>query len=503
MNLYVYESTDSALVVDCGIKFANPEFLGIDNIQPDLSYLYSIKKKIKGIVFTHGHEDHIGNAPELFANFDVPVYTGRFTAELLHNKAGVDKNINVISTGDELFLGSIGVEVFSVPHSIPDTFGIWIKYGSFSAVHISDFCTDYGSISFLPEFGNVTALLLDSTNAVSRRTTHSGEVEITKELARLTSECDGAVFFTTFASNVQRIAGAMKAAVSCGRKVVVEGASADKTVQIASRLGIMPAIELVNAKKACYLPRNELFYILSGCQGEYSSALYSVAAGERKVIKPERNDMLIFSSRVIPGNEDNINKIINNMLKLGVRVVRPSDAMVHVSGHIYPEELVGVIDKIAPMYYIPIHGEYQHLAAAVENAALAGVDKEYSIFIETGEQLVFEGETYSKKSPVDAKPKYYDSRGGFFVSDEELSARRQLSKDGMVVAILGADGEFYIDGYGFSVNADSVRFISNMFKEEERLDCEAEAQCLQRVIKRYFRKYMGRRPVVAVYKEVV
>ena len=497
MNLYVYEGEKDAIIVDCGVKFADPDRLGVDSILPDLSYLERIREKLRCVIFTHGHEDHTGAAFFLLKRFPLPVYTGRFTAELLKPKLEELPHIevNVLKNGDYVKVGELNTLAFEVPHSIPDTMGLKIMAQDFSAVHISDFRTE-GDLGFLPDV-STDCLLLDSTNALSYSDDRYSEADIEEEFTRLFSTSKGRVFISTFSSNVERVRGAIRAARATGRQVVIEGAAMARTVNAAFSLGLLPSAGDISVQDAAREGTKGFVYLISGCQGEHGSALYNIAMGERKVLYFEEGDLLIFSSRVIPGNEDRVNHIENAVLRAGARVIKWEDACVHVSGHAYPNELKQVISHFNPRWFIPVHGEYRHLIKHCEIAQEVGLRSEQLLFCETGTTLLFSGGKYVEVEKTEAKQLYFDSRGSFYLDEEGLRERKQLARDGAIAVYNGE--RLLIQPIGFELSVGQIAALKELISTEEALANETETERISRLIKRYIKKQLKRRPVITIF----
>ncbi len=502
MNLYVYESESSAVVVDYGIMFADPQMCGIDWIMPDITYLETIRHKVKAVLFTHGHEDHIGGVLDMARLFSLPIYTGRFTAELVMHKTRNEQShpqITVIEHGRKYEFGDISAVFFPVAHSIPDTCGIILEHNGFTAVHLSDFLNACSIKERLP-WGRADLLLLDSTNAMSSKEPRS-EQEVHEELVDIFSGARARIFLTTFASNVARLDSAIKAAKAVGRKVVIEGAAMERTVAIASRLGYiyLPEHDILTAKKAHNADPASLVYLVSGCQGEVTSALHSIAMGERKAVRMVDGDMLIFSSRAIPGNESSINAMINETMRRGVEVLQSPGRLVHISGHASVGELLRVMRETAPKYFAPIHGEYRHLAAHAKLAAEAGIPEGCRLSLETGEQLVFENGKFAGRDEIPSGRVYIDNRGGFVLNEADLSARKHLARDGLVLIDAGS-GKLSLSTYGFKLTLGQEAMILSYAAGVEIAGEEPYEDHLVRAVKRYFRKFFNRRPLVEILK---
>jgi ribonuclease J len=494
MNLYIYETDDSALIVDCGVMFGDDYLPAVDVILPDFAYLETIRHKLKGVLATHGHEDHIGGISRLLSFINIPVYTGKFTYELLALKAKAHTSkLNLITLFNPYSFGDIKAVFFPVQHSIPDTCGVALEIEGKRIVHMSDFVS-----LDIPDFlknEDIFLLMLDSTNSI-----HSGddsqngyyqvntESDVAVELADIIKTAPGKVFFTTFASNVDRLASVMDAAELSGRKVVIIGSAMEKTIEITSKLSLIKRIDerLISIKDAAEYPPEKLVYILSGCQGEYNSALYSVIKKERKSVTMDEGDTLILSSRVIPGNERWINNIVNRAVKDGVTVIQSVDRLVHVSGHAAADELGRVISEFKPKYFIPIHGEYRHMKAC---AAIALRDGASVHIMESGAILDF-SENDVKKSSFPIVPVFIDNYGETF-NKSVLDELNHISREGLIVITK--------KGRGYSAKPIGLMLSKNFMKWL----CAAVAGIQNpeeavRQVKKLVKNRSGRKPLVVL-----
>ncbi|GHU86558.1 ribonuclease J [Deferribacterales bacterium] len=502
MNLYVYETARNAVVVDCGVMFPNASMPGVDCLYPRMDYLKQIKKKIDGIVFTHGHEDHIGGVDMLVDILRVPIYTGAFTARLVEHKLSYGQTkaeIKVVDGQRSHEIGGFKIDFVRLPHSIPDTYGLRLTSGDFSALHMSDLRADnFNKLAASLKTDNLTCLLLDSTNANSSNKINISEEEVYENLVKLFKQAKGRIFFTTFASNVTRVSSVARAAKRVGRKIVIVGAAMERTTLIAKEMGLidLPDDMLLTANTAFHEPADDLVYMAGGCQGEFASALHSIAFDERRVIKMSDDDTLIFSSRAIPGNEMNISAVINAAMRLGADVVQASDEFVHTSGHITPKDAEMLIKALKPKYFIPIHGEYMHIKKNIDVAVKSGVRADNCLLMESGEKLIFRDSSFMNKREVPSGRLYADHRGNYLFDDDGLNVRRQLARDGLV--LLGLDGKgVRVRTYGFTMsNAQSTQ-LKGMLKDIHT-GVKGGRDLIIRTVRRYFRKYQDRRPVVEI-----
>ncbi|MDR2401705.1 MAG: ribonuclease J [Deferribacteraceae bacterium] len=493
MNLYIYETESSAVIVDCGVMFGDEYIPAVDVILPDFTYIQTIRHKLKGLLATHGHEDHIGGISRLLSLIDIPVYTGKFTRELLSIKAKkYIANLNLIIPFNEYDFGDIKTVFFPVRHSIPDTCGVALEIEGKRLVHMSDFAS-LDIPDFLKEAG-IFLLMLDSTNSI--RAEEGGvsdeyyhvntESDVAAVLADIIKNAPGKVFFTTFASNVERLKSVIEASEACGRKTVIVGAAMEKTMGITSRLGLITKLDdrLIGIKPAMEYPPEKLVYILSGCQGEYNSALYSVIKGERKNVMMDGGDTLILSSRVIPGNERWINNIVNKSIKEGITVIQSADRLVHVSGHAAEQELERVILELNPRHFIPIHGEYRHMKAC---AAIAEQHGSAIHILESGTLLEFSDNGVSR-STFPNNPIFIDNYGEPFEKGV-LDELKHISKEGAVI-ITKRGRRYFAKAVGVMLSKAVINGLCTVLGSLK----SGESRILH--AKKYIKKKSGHKPLV-------
>lgn len=452
-NMTVYEQDDSLLIVDCGSAFPEADAPGIDLIIPDFSYLAGGEKKLLGLVLTHGHEDHIGAAPFLLKDFPMPVYASRLTLGFLErklNELGIKPPpFNLLEAGKTEGIGPFSVEGIPVTHSIPDTLSILMKTPDATIFHSGDFkldqtpldgkTTDYGRLIRAGKEG-VTAMVMDSTNVEVPQTSGS-ETSVRKTLERYVSADDGALYITLFSSNLARIQAIFDLAAAHDKRVVIFGRSLLQNVAVGERLGFLriPAGVRLAVDNVADYRRGDVVVIISGSQGEPFSALSRVAFGEHKSLHFEKDDMLIVSARIIPGNEKRVARVVNQVYRSGGRVVTSRDDDVHVSGHACREELKLMTRWIGPRWYVPVHGEFRQL---FRNAALAeemGYSARDILLSENGDNLIFEGGSFVGRGETPAGSMLMDQVTADSVDHVVVRDRRNLSKDGMVVPILVVD----------------------------------------------------------------
>jgi len=520
MNMYLYESEESALIVDCGVMFADYSYPGIDYIIPDFSYLYALRKKLKGLLLTHAHEDHLGGVPYLLKDFNIPVWGGPLTLKLLKQKLSeykIKAVLNDVMPGETFLIGDFSLTYNPVNHSIPDTYSILIKNNNFSCLHASDFKIDYTPVSGEPfnretyeKMGNngIDLALVDSTNIFENGETAS-ESALKSNIRDVFLAASGRIFFTTFASNIDRINQVLQVCKSLGRKVVFEGRSVLKNTLVANENGFLPFPEdtVITSLEAKDLPDEQICYVVSGCQGESGSSLFKIVSKERKKLKIKEGDTFVISSRVIPGNEKNLNAMINQIALYGGNVVDMGEAQIHTSGHAGCEDIKVFLKLIRPTYVIPIHGEIRHQKQFCqmlkdENFAAEG------IFAITGEKVAFNSAGGNPSvEKIDSGYRYIDTRGGFSLDDSQLKERKHLARDGVVVIrVYGIDERFDIETVGFSLGdyyffrfAKFLRENLILLKDIIKDDNDKLIEMTRKLAKAFLKKELDRRPIIKIF----
>ena len=450
-NMTVLEYRDNIIIVDCGMTFPEDEMLGIDVVIPDITYLINNKEKIKGLVLTHGHEDHIGAIPYALKQVNFPIYGTPLTMGLLENKLKEHRlpnvDLNVVHQGDTIKLGKFEVEFIRVNHSIPDACALAIKSPIGTVFFTGDFKVDFTPISGEPidlqrlgEIGKrgVLAMVGESTN-VLRKGYSLSESNVGETFNRIfQGATPHRIIVATFASNVHRVQQIINAAEHFGRKVVLSGRSMETMMETARRLGYVrvkkDTIIDINSMKKCN--DEELVLITTGSQGEPMSALTRIAFGEHKKIQLTPNDMVILSATPIPGNENSVAKVINKLLESGAQVVYEALSEIHVSGHACQEELKMMLSLIKPKYFIPAHGEVRHLLKHATIAEKMGIDPSNIFIMENGNCLEFNNRSASIIGDVPSGNILVDGLGVGDVGNIVLRDRKHLSEDGLIVVVV-------------------------------------------------------------------
>jgi len=454
-NITVFEYENEIVIVDCGLAFPTEDMLGVDLVVADTSYLEKNREKIKGLVITHGHEDHIGGIPYLLRQVNVPIYGTRFTLGLLRNKLDEHRLLKStkmyeVNQGQTIDFGKIKVEFIRTSHSIPDavSFAIYTPVGT--VVHTGDFKVDYTpidgqTIDFgrLAEIGEKGVMLLmsDSTNAERKGFTKS-ESTIGEAFDELFSHCKKRIVVATFASNVHRVQQIINSSEKYGRKVAVCGRSMVKMIETAVELGYMemPKNIMIDIDMVKNYADENLTIITTGSQGEPMSALTRMAAGEHKKVSITPNDLVIISANPIPGNEKFVSKVIDDLMQIGAEVIYSSLADIHVSGHGCQEEQKLMLSLVKPKYFMPVHGEYRQLIAHAETAEKMGVPHE-NIFIMKNGRVLEIGESEAKiTGSVPSGKIMVDGLGIGDVGNIVLKDRQHLSQDGLIIVVLAMNG---------------------------------------------------------------
>ena len=453
MNITAFEYEDSIVVVDCGLSFPDDDMLGIDLVIPDVSYLRDNFDKVKGIVITHGHEDHIGALPYILRELNIPVYATRLTMGLIENKLKEHNLLRstkrkVIKFGQSINLGQFRIEFIKTNHSIVDAAALAIYSPAGTVIHTGDFKVDYtpvfGDAIDLQRFAEigrkgVLALMCDSTNAE-----RPGFTQSERTLGRIFDtifheHMNTRIIIATFASNVDRVQQIINSAYKYGRKVVVEGRSMVNVIDIATNLGCIniPDNTLISIDELKNYPDEKTVIITTGSQGESMAALSRMAGNVHRKISIGPKDTIIFSSNPIPGNEKAVTKVINELEMKGAEVIFQDT---HVSGHACQEEIKLIYTLAQPKYAIPIHGEYKHRKAQAKLAMDLGIDKENVFMINSGDVLELTEEKAQVTGRVPVGAILVDGLGVGDVGNIVLRDRQHLAEDGIMIVVLALDG---------------------------------------------------------------
>jgi len=456
-NMTVFELGNDMIIIDAGIMFPDDDHPGVDLVLPDYSYVIKRKDKLRGIVITHGHEDHTGALPYLLKELgnNVPVLGTKLTLGLIRGKLEEHKlkkvKLREIKAGGHVSLGPFGFDFFAVNHSIPDAVGVYLRTSAGNVLHTGDFkldqtpidgrLTDYPAITKFAKTG-VDLLMSDSTNAETRGITAS-EAEVGRQLREVINGAGQRVIVASFASHIHRIQQICDAAVGAGRKVVVTGRSMITNTTIARELGYLDIADenLVDAYDASGVPSEKIVVLCTGSQGEPLSALARMANGDHKTISVETGDTVIISASPVPGNEKAVSRVVNRLTKAGARVLHKGSMMVHVSGHAAAEELKLMLNLVQPTYFMPIHGEARHLAAHAHLAHDIGMYDEDVFIMDNGDCLEIGDKGARISECVEHGVVYVDGLSVGELGQVVLRDRLLLSQDGIATIIIAIESQ--------------------------------------------------------------
>jgi ribonuclease J len=526
-NMLALEYEDDIVVVDAGLMFPEQEMLGIDLVIPDITWLLDRRAKVRGIVLTHGHEDHIGGLPYILPRLPVPVYGTALTLGILRNKLREHRllessDLHTVRHGDVVEFGAMSVEFIRATHSIPDACALAIRTPLGVVVHSGDFKMDHTPIngeppdlSRLARLGDEGVLLLlsDSTNSEAEGITPS-ERTVGEALSHIFEGSDGRIIMATFASNISRLQQALDGAESAGRRAILVGRSMMNNAQVAQELGYLKVSsgQLVWPRQLDKLKDDELLVLCTGSQGEPLSALTRIAAGEHPIIQLKRGDTVVLSANPIPGNEELVHRTVNNLYRHGARVFHSSRHKVHASGHASREELKLLMTLTRPRYFVPVHGEYRHLAIHAELARMVGIPPENVVPIDNGTMVEVSADGIARTGArAPAGYVYVDGLSIDEAGDVVLRDRRLLAEDGVVIVVLtverstgmvvgGPDvvSRGFIEDTGVDTLFEEAREL--IVKAVSKLEPDAEWTVWQSAIHdqlgRFFYQRTHRRPMI-------
>ena len=520
-NMTVFETNTSAIIVDVGMSFPEESMLGVDILIPDFDYVRKIKNKIKGIIITHAHEDHIGAMPYFFKEFQFPIYATPLPLGMISNKFeehGLKAERSYFRPVQKRQLYQIGdfeVEFIHITHSIIDASALAITTKAGTIIHTGDFKIDHTPIDGYPTdlnrlayYGDrgVMLLMSDSTNSHKEGITKS-ESSVGKTFDTIFSSCKGRVIMSTFSSNIHRVYQAIERGVKYGRKVCVIGRSMERNLFTAMELGYVNLDKkiFVDADQVSKYPDNEVLIVTTGSQGETMSALYRMATDEHKYIKIKSTDQVIISAKAIPGNESSVSTVLNYLLKSGARVAYQDFSEIHVSGHASIEEQKLMLRLIKPKFFLPVHGEYNHIVKHKETAMECGIEEKNIYLMNDGDQMEVCEKYLKRVKTVKTGKVFIDNQINKQISDEIVKHRQNLADAGVAVIIAQIDKnekrliQTRVITYGLVAENQTAHFTKEMqgiieqflanLKDEFLLDHWAlEGKIRQAVRKHIFRK---------------
>lgn len=521
-NMLVIEHDGRIVIVDAGLMFPENEMLGIDIVIPDLTYVFERAQQVEGIIVTHGHEDHVGAIQYLLEKVHAPIFATRLTRGLIDVKLREAKitgaDLRTVVAGESHAVGPFQVEFFHVSHSIPDGVGLGIHTPVGVVVHSGDFKFDHSPVDGcrtdfpkLVDLGGrgVLLLLSDSTNAENPGYTPSEQV-IKETFSRVFAEAPGRVIIATFASNISRVQQVIDVAYTYGRRVALVGRNMVNNVRIARELGYLtvPDDVLVSIDQITGLPDNQVALVCTGSQGEPTSALVRMAQDRPRPVSVVPGDTVVVSATPIPGNEELVNRTLDNLFRLGANVFYDEVLNVHVSGHASQEEQKLLINLLRPKFFAPIHGEYRHLVLHSKLAQQCGLDPARIFVMESGDVLELDSDSAQVVDHVPDNFVFVDGRSVGDVGQSVIEDRRSLSRNGFLIAIVILDkytgtlvGEPQLITRGFVYEADSVSFLERTKQEIARVVQSGGtrtdiAERVKEQLSRYAFQETGRRPVV-------
>lgn len=450
-NMTVFECGDDMVLVDAGLMFPDDSQPGIDLVLPDYTYVLENEEKLRGIVVTHGHEDHTGSLPYLLQDLNnkVPIFSSKLTLGFIEGKLSEFRirapKFREVHGGSHVNLGCIQIDFFSMTHSIPGALGVFIRTPQGTVMHTGDFkldqtpidgvTPDYAAINKFAKLG-IDLLMSDSTNATRPGFTKS-EAEVGPSLYAAIKNAPGRVFVASFSSHIHRLQQICDAARSCGRKIVVTGRSMLTNTRVARELGYLqiPEEDIIDAYEIDNLPEDQIVVMCTGSQGEPLSALSRMANGEHKTLSMHEGDTVIISATPIPGNEKGVQQVVNSLAKIGCDVYDKNRTLVHVSGHGSQEELKLMLAMAKPSYFMPVHGEAVHLRAHASLARKMGIPSDRIFVLDNGDSLEMRAGKVRRGASVESGVVYVD---GLRIGDTDpivLRDRQKLANDGMVTAV--------------------------------------------------------------------
>ncbi|HIE28383.1 TPA: ribonuclease J [Candidatus Poribacteria bacterium] len=528
MNMMLFEYRDDIVIIDAGMMFPHQDMYGVDLVVPDITYLLQNREKVRAVVLTHGHEDHIGGLPYLLQQLNVPIYGTKLTMSLVSNRLREfnllsEVELHEITPRDRIQLGVFDFEFIHVSHSIPDTVGLAIHTPVGVVIHSGDFKLDQTPVDGkvldfhkLTEFGDkgVLLLLLDSTNA--ERAGYSGsERDIFPHLEQIFQSAKQRLFLSTFASSIHRIQQFIELAYKYHRYIAVSGRSMVSNIRVAQEFGYLwvPDDIMIDVKDVMYCPPHECMVLTTGSQGEPLSALSLMAVDDHAWMRIEAGDTVVISARIIPGHERDVDHIVDHLFRRGAIVIYERTAKVHVSGHGSQEDLKLMMNLVRPKFFMPVHGEYRHLVYNARLAEKTGIHQENIIIAEDGDRIQLTPESCENIGGIKTGWVFVDGKTIGELEGVVLRDRRQLAEDGFVIPIVVLNsqtgelvaepdivsrGFIYIDESEKLMNEakELTKFVLDKLNIEEKSASTIVQEELRTTLRRFFRKNTDRRPII-------
>ncbi len=529
MNMMVIETDDDLLIIDCGVQFPEYSTPGIERVIPNMEYIRQNRDRVKAVLITHGHLDHIGGIPHLMRIVKAPIYAPRFAAEMIRRelkKSGgrdlANVQVNTVRLERDYRFGEFGVQWISVCHSIPDSCSIYLDTPQGGILHTGDFKfdnepmlglpTDYQALSEIGQRG-VRLLLSDSTNAQDDGAAASDRIAA-EALYRVIAEARGRVIIASFSTQVARVQMVVDAAYELGRRVAIIGRSMIESTKLAQEVGHLHIPDGINVSvaEANSLPDDEVIIMTTGSQGEFEAGISRMARGDHRDIKLVEEDTLILSARTIPGNEIAVNEVLNNLARRNVRVVTARSRPVHVSGHAKQDELKTMFSILRPEHFTPVHGEYRMLKAHREIAIDMGVAEENVNLILDGDVLELDVEGVSVIDRVPAGYILIQGQGEWDIDSSVMEERKSLASDGVVMVAMAREDGFLVGSpriatSGFIDTSDEARLIRDASQAlsqaiepvlSDLVDWNEMDRLVRACLGRFFYRRTKRRPLILV-----
>jgi ribonuclease J len=525
-NMFVFEYGDDSIIVDCGIMFPREDMPGVDFIIPDFSYVSKIRDTLKGIIITHGHEDHIGAVPFLLQEVNAPIYSTRLSSGLIQSRleerpSRFKPTFVEISPRDMVHIGAFVIEFLGTNHSIIDGVGLAIQTPVGTIIHSGDFKIDLTPVDGVvtdiyrfAEYGEKGVLLLmsDSTNAEVKGFTKSEDI-LNKKLIEIFSMAKGRIFVATFASNINRIQQVFDSARRYNRNVIISGLTMQKNIEIAHSLGYLSFRDelIVDIKEAKKLPLKKQVIMCTGTQGEPMSALSRIAGGTHKHFVAGSGDIVIITASVIPGNEMMVSNVVNSLMKVGAEVFYESEEDIHVSGHASQEELKLMISLTKPKFFLPIHGEYKHLRAHARIAEFMSIKPSRIVVAVNGDVLELSKSSFEKVDTLNLDEILVDGGEVFSMGGGLVKERRIMSREGIVFIVISlskgrllGSPEIFSRGFVLSSRSDILNTLKTEIEDHieklliDDVPLKQISSTLKRIIRNRIYKLTRRSPIIDI-----